>query len=66
MKDLMFYLYMRSLAEKELNIVISRTNNLVVRSLKLSSKKCHKLIKLYYQNINIFNDDIDTVSAYFL
>ena len=44
----MFYLYMRSLAEKEINQVITRMNTGDVRSLKIPNPKCLKLIKNFF------------------
>ena len=50
-RDLMFFLYIRSLIEKELNIVIIRLNNSVdSRSLKLSIQKCFKIARIYFSN----------------
>ena len=55
MKDLMFYLFMRSVAEKELNISIVRLSTGDIRQIKINQKKLYKLIRLYYQNLT--NDE---------
>eukprot|EP00350_Pseudokeronopsis_sp_OXSARD2_P011402 CAMPEP_0170566174 /NCGR_PEP_ID=MMETSP0211-20121228/79667_1 /TAXON_ID=311385 /ORGANISM="Pseudokeronopsis sp., Strain OXSARD2" /LENGTH=88 /DNA_ID=CAMNT_0010887271 /DNA_START=929 /DNA_END=1195 /DNA_ORIENTATION=- len=49
-KELMFYLFMRSIAEKELNVVITRLVTGDVRQLKISVGKCLKVAKIYVQN----------------
>ena len=62
----MFYLYMRSLTEKELGQPITRLTTGDVRQLRLSRKKCLKLIRHYYQNIGAISEDnqeIDQLSA---
>lgn len=52
-KDLMFYLYLRSLAEKEVNQVVTRLQTGDVRQLKLPASKCLKLIKSFFSTIGI-------------
>ncbi|CDW71616.1 UNKNOWN [Stylonychia lemnae] len=59
-KDLMFYLYMRSLAEKEINQVITRMNTGDVRLLKIPNQKCVKLIRNFFQNISNSDNIEDT------
>lgn len=60
-KDVMFYLYLRSLAEKELNQVVTRLQTGDVRQLKLSPQKCMKLIKSFFNTIGITPEDSDDI-----
>lgn len=46
----MFYLFMRSIAEKELNFVITRIVTGDIRSIKMPIAKCYKLAKIYAMN----------------
>lgn len=51
-QDLMFFLFARSLVERELNIKLGATpNNFDIRTLKISQKKIHKIAKVYFENI---------------
>ena len=51
LRELMFFLYIRSLVEKELNLMITRLNNSTdSRSIKISLQKCLKIVKTYLQN----------------
>ena len=51
-KDLLFYLYLRSLAEKELAIMINKLpSNQDVRSVMITNKKCFKIAKIYFMNV---------------
>jgi hypothetical protein len=60
-KDLMFYLYLRSLAEKELNQVVTRLQTGDVRQMKLTPQKSMKLIKSFFHTIGISSEDSDDV-----
>ena len=52
LKDLLYYLYVRSLAEKELAILIIKLpSNQDVRSVKITNKKCFKIAKMYFENV---------------
>lgn len=46
----MFYLFMRSIAEKELSIVINRIVTGDIRNVKVPVAKCLKLAKIYSLN----------------
>jgi len=48
---------MRSLSEKELGQQITRIPTGDVRQLKISRKKCMKLIRHYYQNIGALTNE---------
>ena len=51
-QDLMFFLFARSLVERELNLKLSTTpNSFDIRSLMISHKKVHKIAKVYFENI---------------
>ena len=52
LKDLLYYLYVRSLAEKELAILITKLpSNQDVRSVQISNKKGFKIAKMYFENV---------------
>ena len=52
LKDLLYYLYVRSLAEKELSLLIPKLpSNQDVRTVMMTNKKCFKLAKIYFQNV---------------
>ena len=46
-RELMFFLFMRSIAEKEVNIVITRMVTGDVRQIKVPIGKCLKMSKVY-------------------
>mmetsp|Transcript_4766 Transcript_4766/g.6284 ORF Transcript_4766/g.6284 Transcript_4766/m.6284 type:complete len:202 (+) Transcript_4766:798-1403(+) len=51
-KELLYYLYVRSLAEKELAIRIDKIpSNQDVRSVMISSQRAFKLARMYFENV---------------
>ena len=49
---------MRSLAEKELAMMISKLpSNQDIRSVMLTSKKCFKIAKMYFENVLAITND---------
>lgn len=51
-QDLMFFLFARSLIERELNIKLANTLvSFDIRQLKISHKKVHKIALVYFENI---------------
>eukprot|EP00347_Sterkiella_histriomuscorum_P021994 403332051 len=63
-ENLLFFLYMRSLAEKESGQVITRIAVGDVRQVKLSRNKCYKLFKGYYLNMSVqYQDEEDQDST---
>ena len=62
MKELLYYLYVRSLAEKELAIMITKLpSNQDVRSIMINNKKCYKLAKMYFDNVLAVSNEYDHV-----
>lgn len=62
LKELLYYLYVRSLAEKELSIMITKLpSNQDVRSVKITNKKCFKIAKMYFDNVLAVQTEIDQV-----
>ena len=52
LKELLYFLYVRSLAEKELSMLIPKLpSNQDIRSVKISTKKCYKIAKIYFENV---------------
>ena len=52
MKELLYYLYVRSLAEKELAIRIDKIpSNQDVRSVMITSQRAFKLARMYFENV---------------
>ena len=52
MKELLYYLYIRSLAEKELAMMINKLpSNQDIRSVMITNKKCFKIAKIYFDNV---------------
>ena len=50
-KELLYYLYVRSLAEKELAIRIDKIpSNQDVRSVMITSQRAFKLARMYFEN----------------
>ena len=59
MKELLYYLYVRSLAEKELAIMITKLpSNQDVRSVMITNKKCFKIAKMYFENVLAINNEM--------
>jgi len=57
-KELMFYLYVRSLAEREMSIVITKLpSSQDIRSIKIPVAKALKIAKIYFQNALNAGDD---------
>ena len=51
-KELLYYLYVRSLAEKELAIRIDKIpSNQDVRSVMITSQRAFKLARMYFENV---------------
>jgi len=49
LKELLYFLYVRSLAERELSMLISKLpSNQDIRSVKIHTKKCFKIAKIYF------------------
>ena len=60
LKELLYYLYVRSLAEKELAILITKLpSNQDVRSVMITNKKCFKIAKMYFENVLAVADDME-------
>ena len=52
LKELLYFLYVRSLAERELSILIPKLpSSQDIRSVKISAKKCFKIAKIYFENV---------------
>ena len=50
---------MRSLAEKELAIMITKLpSNQDVRSVMITNKKCFKIAKMYFENVLAINNEM--------
>ena len=59
LKELLYYLYVRSLAEKELAIMITKLpSNQDVRSVMITNKKCFKIAKMYFENVLAINNEM--------
>lgn len=53
-QDLMFFLFERSLAERELNIKLALTkNSFDIRTQMIPQAKAHKIAKIYFQNVSM-------------
>ena len=62
LKELLYYLYVRSLAEKELALMITKLpSNQDVRSVKITNKKCFKIAKMYFENVLAVQNEMDQV-----
>ena len=49
---MLYYLYVRSLAERELAMRIDKLpSNQDVRNVQITNKKCFKLAKMYFDNV---------------
>ena len=58
MKELLYYLYIRSLAEKELAMMINKLpSNQDIRSVMITNKKCFKIAKIYFDNVLSYADN---------
>lgn len=63
LKDLLYYLYVRSLAEKELAILITKLpSNQDVRSVMITNKKCFKIARMYFQNVLSIENNMDQLA----
>lgn len=52
LKEMLYYLYVRSLAERELAMRIDKLpSNQDVRNVQITNKKCFKLAKMYFDNV---------------
>ena len=50
----MFFLFERSLAERELNMKLALTkNSFDIRSQMIPQAKAHKIAKIYFQNVSM-------------
>jgi len=60
LKDLLYYLYVRSLAEKELAILITKLpSNQDIRSVMITNKKCFKIARMYFDNVLAVEQNMD-------
>ena len=60
LKELLYYLYVRSLAEKELAIMITKLpSNQDVRSVMITNKKCFKISKMYFENVLAISNEME-------
>ena len=60
LKELLYYLYVRSLAEKELAMLITKLpSNKDVRSVMITNKKCFKIAKMYFDNVLSVDDNME-------
>ena len=58
LKELLYYLFVRSLAEKELAMMINKLpSNQDIRSVYLTNKKCFKISKMYFENVLAISND---------
>ena len=52
-------MYVRSLAERELSIpIVKLPSSQDIRSLKISSKKCYKIAKIYFENVLAISNEV--------
>ena len=59
LKELLYFLYVRSLAERELSIpIVKLPSSQDIRSLKISSKKCYKIAKIYFENVLAISHEV--------
>ena len=65
LKSLLFFLYARSLAERELSVVITKLpSNQDVRNITLTAAQCKKLTQSLFQNSDFENKDSAAGSVY--
>jgi len=58
LKELLFFLYVRSLAERELAIMITKIpSSQDIRHVQLSLAKCLKISKIYFSNVLAVQED---------
>lgn len=59
-KELLYFLLLRNLAERELAIMITKLpSNQDVRTIKITRGKCLKIAKLYFSNVMIVSNNHD-------
>ncbi len=59
---MLYYLYVRSLAERELAMRIDKLpSNQDVRNVQITNKKCFKLAKMYFDNVLAIQNEMDGV-----
>lgn len=62
MKELLYYLYVRSLAEKELAMMITKLpTNKDIRSVYITNKKCFKIAKMYFDNVLAVQQEMEPI-----
>ena len=62
LKELLYYLYVRSLAEKELALMITKLpSNQDIRSVMITNKKCFKIAKMYFENVLAVSHEMEPV-----